>query len=226
MKCYFITATGTGIGKTMVGCTLLWQLRQSDYDARVIKPVISGYNEESQDNDTQLLLRSQGISPTAENINKISPWRFHAALSPDLAAREENIKVEFADIVGFCCKEMDKKPDYLLIEGAGGVMSPLTEHHTNLDLISALEMPVVLVSGVYLGAVTHTLCAIEVLRARNVDISAVVVSAGNAEGEALEQTQDMLARFISPAIPLHAIPRLDFREELWKHALDMTYLLV
>ena len=224
MNAYFITATGTEIGKTLVTCTLAAQLRQRGDAVRAIKPVVSGYPDPDGMGDPELLLRAQGVEITPETIAAISPWRFKAALSPELAAREEDKKVAFEEVEAFCRNAMVEENGYLLIEGAGGVLSPLTENHTHRDLIQALGIPAILVIGSYLGTITHTLTALEALAVKNISVQGLVVNASDGDAEAMEQTLDMLQRFAPPEIPVRIIPRLDFAEEIWEHVPDITSL--
>jgi dethiobiotin synthetase len=88
----------------------------------------------------------------------------------------------------------------LLIEGAGGVMSPIAEDGTNLDLMAELGAPALLVTGSYLGAVSHTLTAIEAMKVRAVPVVAIVVSESEGEAPPLAEIEGALARF-APGIP-------------------------
>ncbi len=100
----------------------------------------------------------------------------------------------------------------VLIEGAGGLMSPITAEATGLDWLIALNQPIVLVVGSYLGAISHALTAIEVIRARAVPLRAVVVSV-SVESVGLAQTLDALQRF-APGVPFVALGRGETRISL------------
>ena len=111
MSTLFVTATGTEIGKTLVTCALVEQLRKRDRGVRAIKPVVSGFDEaEADDSDCALLMRAQGQEAT--ELDRVSPWRFRAALSPDMAAAAENREVPFAELIQFCqeAEEIGKTP--------------------------------------------------------------------------------------------------------------------
>jgi dethiobiotin synthetase len=94
----------------------------------------------------------------------------------------------------------------LLIEGAGGVMSPLSDGATVLDLIEALDAPVLLVTGTYLGAISHTLTAVEVLRRRGVNIRAVVINENEGSGTTLEEMHESL-RVLAGGVPVFSVER-------------------
>src|SRR5438309_11970589 len=82
----FITAVGTGVGKTLVTTILCHQLTRMGRPVSAVKPIVSGFSAEDPDNDPALILRSLGRSPTADAMTAIAPWRFAAPLSPHLAA--------------------------------------------------------------------------------------------------------------------------------------------
>ncbi len=165
MRGLFITSVGTGIGKTLVTAMLCHQLTRASRSMRALKPVVSGFRADDPTSDPCLILRSLGRDPTAEAIAAIAPWRFEQPIAPHLAARREGRVLAIEEIVQFCTAGFCQRDafDHLLIEGAGGVMAPIDEKHTVLDLIVRLGHPAVLVTGSYLGAISHTLTALEVL---------------------------------------------------------------
>lgn len=174
-KAFFITGTGTEIGKTIVTCSLAKQLlKEGKKSAFAIKPLISGWDNNIHNNDTLQILAALGLPALQENIEKISPWRFKAPLAANMAARRENIEINYTEVLNFC-KESQSANEILLIEGAGGIMSPLTDFKTNLDLISDLDIPAILVCGTYLGAISHTLTAIKSMESMKAKIHATIV---------------------------------------------------
>ena len=86
MKSLFITSSGTEIGKTLVTAALCHQLTARGLKVQALKPVVSDFNDGDLETDTAVLLHALGQSATAENIDAMSPWRFQAPLSPDMAA--------------------------------------------------------------------------------------------------------------------------------------------
>lgn len=214
---FFITATGTDQGKTLVTAALCWQLRQQQKEVVALKPIVSGGTE-----DSQLILRALEKTNTPENINAISPWQFTAPLSPDEAARQEGKKIDLDEVVE-CC--LQPKSEIMLIEGAGGVMSPLSEAALNIDLIMAVDAPVILVSASYLGCVSHILSALSVLRDHAVDIAGVVLSEVDATAQSAETTLRSLKPHLPTALPLVVVKHMEPSDEIWKNAPDLTSLL-
>lgn len=177
-KKYFITAIGTDVGKTYFATNLYKNLIKNNKKANIIKPVISGFDLDNE-NDTLTILKTLNLPKNLENINKISPFRLKYGLSPDIAAQRESIKLNFNEIGNFCLKNIEnsqKKDEILLIEGAGGIMSPIIENKTFLDLIKMLEIPVILVINNYLGAISHFLTSLQVLQQNNIDLSHIILN--------------------------------------------------
>jgi dethiobiotin synthetase len=221
---YFVTASGTGVGKTLVTATLTAQLRAKGQSVRTLKPVISGYTPATHvESDTAALLDSLGLAHTPEAIDTLSPFRFEAPLSPDMAAAREGRAIDFDALIRFCREAADGPEDMLLIEGVGGVMVPLTTDRTVLDWIEALAMPCLLVVGGYLGTISHTLTAVEVLRRRNAALAAIVISESEENPVPPAETRDTIRRFL-PETPIAVLPRLA-GDAPWRSAPDLTDLL-
>ncbi len=208
MRAAFITGTGTDIGKTFLATALIRHLRSTGMTVRAIKPVITGFDASRwQSSDPAALLAAVGNPVSLQEIEGIAPWRFIAPLSPDIAARNEGRSVPFAQVVEFCRKTLSANPGVVLIEGIGGVMVPLDEHRTVLDLMSVLRLPLILVAGSYVGTLSHTLTSLEVLARRNLDVAGVVVSESPGSAASLDQTVAALQRFAG-VIDVIGLPRL------------------
>ena len=211
MPALFVTATGTDIGKTFVTCGLIAELRRQGRVVSAIKPVVTGFTADTATaSDPALLLAALGAP--FDDIGRISPWRFAAPLSPDLAAARENRTLDARGVVAFSRTAIAAAEDVLLIEGVGGIMVPLDERHTVLDWITALDVPLILVAGSYLGTISHTLSAIDVLRRRDLSVAAIVISESVDSPVPLADTAVTIARFVV-SVPVLALPRLPAGEE-------------
>ncbi|MGE0830703.1 MAG: dethiobiotin synthase [Hyphomonadaceae bacterium] len=206
MSVYFVTGAGTDIGKTYVSCALLRAWRVAGRSCAALKPVITGYAPEAMaGSDSALLLEAAGQGPTEAAIAEISPWRFKAPLAAPLAARAEGRTIDFSAIAAYCRAQAERATGPLLVEGAGGVMSPLAEGETCLDLARALGRPAIFVAGSYLGAVSHALTGLAVLDAAGVPIAALVLSESQ-ENIGLEETREMIVR-LRPDVRIWLAPR-------------------
>jgi dethiobiotin synthetase len=207
MTSVFITSTGTDVGKTFVARGLIRHLRDQERMVDAVKPVVSGFlPRKAAVSDPGLLLTALGRPPTIAEIAHISPWRFAAPVSPDLAARKEDRQIDFDALVTFSKQAIKAAPGVLLIEGVGGIMVPLDDRHTVLEWMSAFACPIIVVVGNYLGTISHSLTALKVLADRKLDILSVVVS-DTERSTSLDDNANTIARFAS-GIEVLALPRL------------------
>lgn len=203
----FVTGTGTDVGKTFVTAALVRHLRNAGKAVDAFKPVVSGFDPQTiACSDPGVLLAALGRPSTIDEVQRISPWRFSAPLSPDLAAQHEGRTLDFSQLVQFSRDALGAR-GAIFIEGVGGIMVPLDQTHTVLDWMSALRIPVLVVAGSYLGTISHTLTAMHVLAHRNLDIAGVVVSESAVPGASLDQTVAAIARF-ADSIDVIGLPRL------------------
>jgi dethiobiotin synthetase len=199
----FVTATGTDVGKTYVAASLIRHLRRQGHDVEAIKPVLSGFDpNEMAASDPAILLDALGLPVTTEAVERISPWRFRAPLSPDLAASLEGRRIDVAEVVAFCQNAVAVRRDVLLIEGVGGIMVPLDDQRTILDVMMALSLPLILVTGSYLGSISHTLTALDSLFTRDMNVMAVIVSETPGSAVPLDEVVATIGRFTEPVIGL------------------------
>lgn len=206
MSALFVTGTGTDIGKTYVSCALIRALKVKGAVVDAFKPVVSGFDpKDAAGSDPARLAAALG-DPGA--VFRIAPRRYLAPLSPNIAARLEGETLVLDDmIIDAVARAAEIRDGLLLVEGAGGVMSPLTDGETNLDMIAALGAPVLLVAGSYLGTISHVLTALVALRAAKAQVAAVVMSE-SLDAPDLAQTAQALAPFLEGAA-LFLAPRAD-----------------
>jgi dethiobiotin synthetase len=179
---FLVAGTGTDVGKTYVAAQLIASARAVGRAVAVTKPVMSGVDEaDLAVSDAGVLLSAAGVAPTSEAVAEVAPWRFAAALAPTAAARAEGRSLAYEPVRDFCRARLALDADIHLVETAGGIMSPIADGALCLDLAADLGLPVLLVAGAYLGAVSHTLTAIGAIQARGLAVAAVVVNAHAAD---------------------------------------------
>jgi dethiobiotin synthetase len=206
MSAYFVTATGTDIGKTFVTAGLIRHLRAAGEKVDAFKPVVSGFDIATAAlSDPGVLLGALDEVVTSQTLARISPWRFAAPLSPDMAAARESQSLDFDAIVSNCRKRIAQSEGTLFIEGVGGVMVPLDETHTVLDWMKALDLPLIVVTGSYLGTISHTLSAMECLK--GLHVKALVINDSGDGAVPIDETKAALARFL-PDVTLAVLPRV------------------
>lgn len=208
MNKFFITATGTNIGKTFVTTTLCRELRKTGKKVVALKPIISGYDKSDEQSDTALILQSLELEFNDDNLDKISPWRFKAALSPDMAATREGKKISLNDVVGFCNKQEKLDADIVLVEGVGGICTPLNDKETVLDLMELLtDWKNILVTGSYLGSISHTISAVYALATRGITPHAVIVSESEESTVSVVETISSLLNFLPESVIIGKLSR-------------------
>jgi len=191
MRPIFVTGTGTDVGKTHILCAMLEAHRKAGGRARIMKPVISGFDPAQLNaTDTIRLMRANGEDLTGEGVQAVSPWRFKAPLSPDMAAFKEGRELMIDSVTNWCLDRIDRAMP-TVIEGAGGVMSPLATDGLNLDLMRELDARPILVAGAYLGTISHTLTALRVMDAH----CTVIVNDFNAQPVSAIDTARSIQRF-------------------------------
>ena len=208
MSAYFITATGTDIGKTLVTAGLIRHLMQAGEKVDAFKPVVSGFDiATAAVSDPGVLLGALDEAVTPEALDRLSPWRFAAPLSPDMAAAREGKSLDFDAIVSRCRKRVAQSEGTLFIEGVGGVMVPLDDTRTVLDWMAALDLPLIVVTGSYLGTISHTLTAMECLSRKGLSVKALVINDSGDGAVPMDETKAALARFL-PGVTMATLPRV------------------
>jgi dethiobiotin synthetase len=193
----------TDVGKTYVACALITAARAAGLSVDALKPVVSGFDAANWSvSDPGRLIAALGRDLDAATLDAISPWRFAAALAPPMAAKLEGQRLPLGPIADFCQQRIAASAaDLVLIEGVGGLMSPIADGATGLDLIEALGQPLVLVGGSYLGAISHLLTAVETLRSRGRPPLALVVSEGaDPDAPDFTSTVEAIAAFAGPGV--------------------------
>jgi len=199
----FITATGTDVGKTFVVASLIRLLRQMGRTIDAIKPIVSGYDATlAAASDPGVLIGALGLPFSPEAVDRVSPWRFRAAVAPDLAARREGRSIDVDAVVAYCQGAIERRRDILLIEGVGGIMVPLDDHRTILDVMMALRVPLILVTGSYRGTISHTLTALDSLFRRDLNVLATIVNETPGSSMPLGDVVASIGRFTEPVIGL------------------------
>ena len=159
MKPIFVTGIGTGVGKTVASAIVTEAL-----EAQYWKPIQAGFDEGTD---------AQTISHLISNRNTVihkEVYKLQLPASPHIAAREENIVINL-DAIGEAFQQLPQSTsEYLVIEGAGGLLVPVNEHQFIIDIIKKLKAKVILVSRNYLGSINHSLLTAAVCKSHQLDV--------------------------------------------------------
>ena len=167
-QAYFLTGTDTNVGKTLIATGLLHAARHS-WDLKVLglKPVVAGGGE-----DVDKLIAASNVQAPRHYIN---PYPLEEAVSPNIAARGEG-KTIYLDHVKYCFDEVRGLAEFVIVEGIGGFRAPLNDTQDGGDLAALLGLPVILVVGLKLGCLNHTLLTVEAIQARGLQLAGWVAN--------------------------------------------------
>lgn len=185
----FVTGTDTGVGKTVFAALATILLRQRGVRVAALKPICSGGRD-----DARLLHAAAGKVLPFEEVN---PWHFRAALAPLLAARKEKQRVQRHAVVAQI-RSVAKRFEAVIIEGAGGLLSPMGEGFDSRDLIAALRATPIVVCPNKLGAVNQVRLVLETLPAVTARKARVVLVNPAEPDAASHSNPELLKEFVSP----------------------------
>ncbi len=187
LKTLFVTGTDTGVGKTFFCASLIKALKEKGFSAIGYKPIETGCSPECE--DAKALGKASGLY--------LSPlYSFKTPVAPSVASELEGIPL---DISALNLKIAFLKEKYapLIIEGAGGIMVPITWNYTYLDLVKDLSIPVIVVALNKLGVINHTLLTVKACLEAGVKVVCVVLNSFRAEDESFYTNLTSLRRLLS-----------------------------
>jgi dethiobiotin synthetase len=201
----FVTATDTGVGKTVVTAALAHALRERGLAVGVCKPVQSGNLAGDPDGDAALLARLGGLGAAA---SEVCVYAFAAPLAPRVAAEREGRRVELDPILGRV-RHLEASHDAVLVEGAGGLLVPLAKGLTIADLAVRLGYPLVVVARPGLGTVNHTALTAVVARSLGLELAGVILNGYTDGGDGSEADNPRLIEELAGVRVLGRTPWLD-----------------
>ena len=204
-RAFFVTGTDTGVGKTRVAVGLLHAARAAGRTTAGLKPVAAGAEGEPPANADALAL--QAAATVCLDYAIVNPVLLRRAIAPHVAAAEECVALDVADIVTRCEPAFAAAADFMVVEGAGGWLVPLNERETMADLCVALDAPVVLVVGMRLGCLNHALLTAAAIRAAGLPLAGWVANACAPGMDAFEANLATLRERL-PAPLLGVVPHL------------------
>jgi dethiobiotin synthetase len=199
-KGIFITGTDTAVGKTVVACALTRGFKTLGLRVAVMKPVASGSERTAaglRNPDAVALAQASNVEVPYEQVN---PYCFEAAVSPHIAAKDVGICVD-TDIVRRGFVALGQSADWVVVEGAGGWLAPISERQTMADLAWALGIPALMVVGVKLGCLNHAQLTLLGIEARGVSVAGWIANHPNPSMERVEENLAALERLLGePAL--------------------------
>lgn len=201
----FISGTDTGVGKTFILACLALHFSQYGLRIAAMKPVQTGTS--AGDDDLGFVRSKAGISAAMTEC----PYSFPQPLAPAVAARLSGLEVQVSPIR----RSLDRLrtvADLVLVEGAGGLMAPLTEDMTMADLAVALQLPLIVVARAGLGTLNHTALSVELARARGLEVLGIIVNGFPEEPDIAERTNPEELERLTAMPLLGVVPAIGSRK--------------
>ena len=185
MRGLFVTATDTGVGKTIVASAIAATLAAHKERVAVFKPAVTGLAEVDSPLADHELLRASARS--AQLPSEVAPYRFDAPVSPHLAAELAQVPVQPAQILA-AARRAAARSDALIVEGVGGLMVPLSPSYLVRDLAVDLGLPLLIVARPGLGTINPSLLSLEAARAAGLQVAAVGLTPWPEEPDEVERS--------------------------------------
>ncbi|HJP38741.1 MAG: dethiobiotin synthase [Gammaproteobacteria bacterium] len=203
---YFITGTDTGVGKTLVAAGLLVAANRQGLATVGIKPVAAGCCTAETACGATLInadaLALQSAASIAIDYNQVNPIALQPPIAPHIAAADSGVLISAGKLVQHCRRvTADSQAQFVIVEGAGGWLVPLNQTETMADFCVGLGFPVIIVVGMQLGCLNHTLLTVQAVRAAGLPIAGWVANCIEPEMAALAGNLQSLQALLSlPAL--------------------------
>ena len=171
----FVTGTDTGVGKTYVSAGIATALKLRGVNVGVMKPAETGCRIRAGRLMPKDALRLMKSARVKDPLSLVNPYRMRNPLAPSVAAAREGKKID-PDKILKAFTALRERHEFMIVEGAGGIMVPLCGKYTYLDLASMMGLPVLIVARPGLGTINHTLLSISALKGRNIAIAGIVIN--------------------------------------------------
>jgi dethiobiotin synthetase len=230
MRGIFITGTSTGVGKTIIAAGLAWAMRKRKIDVGVIKPFATAnrvFSRKYRSQDTAILANASGVNDADSELN---PFFYPIAASPLVASElkhEPPINIEKALQA---LQNLGMKHDFLIAEGIGGILVPLTENESVAGFAKRAELPLVIVSTSSLGTLNHTLLTIMACKEFGLSIRGIILNKMSRRPNMVEQkTAEVIERLtdieVLAALPISKNVNYAAIGEFLENEIDLDKLL-
>jgi dethiobiotin synthetase len=172
----FVVGTDTDIGKTVIACAFASALKKREIDVGVMKPFATSHKRYSSDFQSEDVSKLAAAAKVTDPEEVINPYFYSIATAPYLAAKMSG---RAPPKLGFALeklRQLSKKHEFMVVEGIGGIMVPLTRTETLLDFVKLAAIPVIIVASSKIGTINHTLLTFHACKERHVSVSAIIIN--------------------------------------------------
>ena len=226
MNSFFVTGTDTDVGKTCVSSAMAKYFRDNNVDVGVMKPFASGYKTttDSVSSDVEILIKYSGVK---DPIDLVNPYYFEIPTSPYDACKQLNLEIDISNVIE-SYKQLTSIHDVVIVEGIGGIMTPISKNYFVSDLISDLQLESIIVTGSKIGTVNHLMLTYEHALQKKLKLKGLLVNQNVSDGYELlnlkHQIFGLTGNKVFGAIPYHESFNIKSYVENFSNFVDISNL--
>jgi dethiobiotin synthetase len=190
----FVTGTDTNIGKTFVSCTIARVLKEYGIDVGVMKPFATSHRRFSSTFSSEDVWRLARAAKVADPDHLMNPFFYQIGTAPFLAATMSGTPTPNLSFAVKKLRRLSRQHEFLVVEGIGGIMVPISRRETLLDFIKMVGLPAIIVTSPKLGTINHTLLTFHACLSRKIRVYAIII---NKKPEITSKVQDRLGSLLS-----------------------------
>jgi len=208
LRGFFFTGTDTGVGKTLIAGAIAKALAEAGKRVGVMKPLESGCRQDHGQLIPLDALFLKKMSGAADDLSLVCPYALALPLAPGIAAEKEQVAISLETIATVFAR-IAARHDLVLVEGAGGLMAPVTPEHLTVDLIRLLGLPLIIVARAGLGTINHTLLTVKQAQQEGLAVRGVILNKTSPEPDESEETNPGVIEKFSGVRLLGVVPYID-----------------
>ena len=226
MNSFFVTGTDTDVGKTCVSAAIAKHLHDNNVDVGVMKPFASGYKTttDSVSSDVEILIKYSGVK---DPIDLVNPYYFEIPTSPYDACKQLNLEIDISNVIE-SYKQLTSIHDVVIVEGIGGIMTPISKNYFVSDLISDLQLESIIVTGSKIGTVNHLMLTYEHALQKKLKLKGLLVNQNVSDGYELlnlkHQIFGLTGNKVFGAIPFQKSFNIDSYVKNFSNFVDISDL--
>jgi dethiobiotin synthetase len=228
MDGFFITGTDTGVGKTLIAGAIARALSLQGRRVGVMKPFESGCRRNGDTLVPADALYLRNMAGSQDDLALICPYAFERPLAPGVAARLEHVSISLEKVQEIY-SQLSAQHDIMLVEGAGGLMVPISEEQLIIDVVRLLQLPLIIVARSALGTINHTLLTVKEAQRGGIRVCGIILNKVSPEPDEAEDTNPEVIRKFSnvpllgqvPYIPVDKRGDSDFLASLAQSKIDL-----
>jgi dethiobiotin synthetase len=204
----FITGTDTNVGKTMIAAALAWLIRRMGVDVGVMKPFAAAqkiFSQRYKSVDAAILAKAAQVTDADEEIN---PFFYQVPAAPIMAARIVNQSTPSISAAVKAFNKLALKHDFMIVEGIGGIMVPLTKELYIADLVRALKLSTIIVARSKLGTLNHIILTMKICRFYGLNVQGIIINGMSEKRGIVQKNLVPMIEELTDVEVLCVIPRI------------------